>query len=207
MVFYLGVVAGVASLFYTKLIFKKLEIIHFIIAIPLAYVSYLISLFIAGTKYSKSSLLFAGLKTFDKKTKKLLAKEIFINFKISASEELIYRGVIQYTVYTITNNIYFTIVISAIYFAACHYRIDRFVIQYMDIMGFSIIITILFQVTTYDVWLVIIVHTFRNLFIICEKYAHYNKTQKRLLQLSKKMNRFLNESEMKIKRSNEERAK
>lgn len=186
---YIGWISILISLYYTKLIFVIPKVVYILLSIPISYICYLTSLFIVGTKFSKSNLLFTELKCLNVKAKEFFFKEIISNFKSSTYEELIYRGLIQFTIYSVSTDVYMTIIMSTIYFAGVHYEKGKPIVQWLDIISFSLIITLLFQ-TTYDIWLVIIIHILRNLLVICQKYIQITQRQNRILELSKKIKSY-----------------
>ena len=181
--FYLGLISIIVSLFETKMKFFELNIIYFIFSAPIAFLLYIISLFIVGTKLNKSNLLLFDVMKLKSKLKKSYTKESLNNIKTSIYEELLYRSSIQYAIFQLTSNIWLTIIISSVYFTLIHYKKSIALVQMIDIFIFSILITIVFQ-TSNNIIFVIFIHILRNSLVISQKYVFAFKIQKKIALIS-----------------------
>lgn len=185
-VFFFGLAVCLISLYYTRLVLVKPDMVLITLSLPASYLLYLASLFIVGTKFNKSNLLFPEILSFKGRLKKQFIAESLNNLKTSSYEEFLYRGLIQYTVYFVSHSVIITVILSSVYFTAIHYRKNIAIVQMADIFVFSLAVTIIFQLTG-DIWLAIIIHIIRNALVICQKYVAVDQRQKRIMQISNKV--------------------
>ncbi len=138
--------------------------------IPIAYLMYVLSLLIVGTELNRANLLFTHRIT-NPKLRHYRKKELLRNLLSSTSEELIYRGIVQYYLNLLIPFPLPVIILSSAFFTAQHNNKKIALVQMIDVAVFSLLITILFQ-STQSIYFVTVVHIARNYFIILQKYIH-----------------------------------
>lgn len=178
-----GIIIGISQV-HTKLMFVKPNIYIIISSILIGYLCYIVSLVIVGTKFNIPNLLFNTLREFKGRMKKEYRRETIRNLYSSSVEELLYRGIFQVTIYEITHNFIITIILGSLLFSVTHYFKKSYLVQKIDIAVFSIIITICFHIT-HDIWFCILLHIFRNYYIINQKYVYLFQKQTRMMNLAK----------------------
>lgn len=154
--------------------------ISILLSIPIAYIAYLLSLFIVGTKFTKNNLLLRKTRlspSFHVCLKKELKKNIFY----ASLEEFLYRGALQHLLLIYTNVILATI-LTVIYFTAIHYRPNIPIVHIIDILVFAIIVSICYALTM-NIYIVLFVHVLRNSFVILQKYISYQQTYNRFAHI------------------------
>ena len=177
----------VGSQLYTKLVLSAPDGLLLVLSLPAAYVCYGISLFIVGTRFSLPNLFFFPLKDMQGEMRTAYRKESLMNIFTSLYEEFLFRGLFQVTVFQITKSSILTVLISCLFFALSHYHKRIAIVQMLDILVFSLIITILLELTQ-DIWICILLHIFRNFFIINQKYVYLIQRKRRIHQITKRMN-------------------
>lgn len=151
-----------------------------IIAPLIAYVCYVLSLIVVGTNLSVKNIF-----PFSKKSFLYAKKEIGVTTYTSTMEELTYRGVIEYALMQITENILLSVVISTILFFCAHLKKKVPIIQLLDILLFSIIISVFFA-TTKNLVSVIIIHIIRNALVILQKRITIITSKNRFTHIANK---------------------
>lgn len=139
----------------------------------IAYATYLASLFIVGTKFNKENLMIKRVR-FDSKLKPKIMSELLRNLLTSSVEEIVFRGIFQYALTKLIGNVYIPAIIVCILFTAVHYKKGIAIVQMLDILFFSIVISALFAIFT-NVVFTIGIHIIRNAFVIIQKYIVQQK--------------------------------
>ena len=145
----------------------------FILSVFLSYLVYLLSLFIVGTKLNRENMCPIHVVKFKKNIRKAFVKESVQNIAFSAYEEFLYRWFFQNILFELTNKAAVSISIGLLVFFLVHLDKRVAIVQMLDILAFSIIITLWYHFTC-DFWTCILIHSIRNELIICQKY---NKIQ------------------------------
>lgn len=154
-----------------------------IVALVIAYGSYVLSLLVVGTKLSLKNMFPISKKSF------LYAKkELIFTTYTSIMEEFTYRGVFEYALIQITENVLLSIAITAILFFCVHLKKETPIIQLLDILLFSIIICAFFGITK-NLVSVIIIHIIRNALVILQKRITIITSKNRFLHIANKTTR------------------
>lgn len=147
-----------------------------VLSIILSYLVYLLSLLIVGTKLNRENLCPIYETKFSKTIRKAFIKESVGNVVISTYEELLYRWFFQSILYEMTNNSTVSICFGILFFFLVHLDKRIAIVQMLDILAFSIIITLWYHYTC-NIWTSVLIHVVRNELIICQKY---NKLQRNM---------------------------
>lgn len=139
----------------------------------IAYATYLVSLFIVGTKFNKENLMVKRVR-FDPKLQPKIKAELLRNLLSSSVEEIVFRAVFQFALTRLIGNVYIPAIIVCLLFTAAHYKKGIAIVQMLDIFFFSIVVSALFAVFT-NVIFTILIHIIRNTFVIIQKYIVQQK--------------------------------
>lgn len=161
--------------------FYKIQIWFYIFSAPIAYLMYLLSCIIVGTKLNRSNLLFCEIWPLSATIRKPYFKETLRNIYTSFVEEIVYRGILYYLLYYFLHNTFIAVIVTSVCFLFVHHLKEAFWIQRIDIGLFSVLITVLFALS-HSIIGVILVHILRNQFIILQKYC---KSQIQLNRIEK----------------------
>lgn len=166
--------------------FARFDVLSFILILPVTYAVYLLSLYIVGTKFTKTNLL--PFEVFKAKGKlgTSLKRESLRNLYSASYEELSYRWFLQNALYELTRSVVVSIVVAALVFGAVHISKKKAIVQHIDIFTFSIVITIWFYFTANPIYSSLI-HILRNQLVICQKYTLLKEEQERTLKYLKIM--------------------
>jgi len=161
--------------------FARFNLLSLILVLPVTYAVYLLSLYIVGTKFTKSNLL--PFENFKVKGKLgiSLKRESLRNLYSASYEELLYRWFLQNALYELTRSVVVSIVVSALVFGAVHISKKKAIVQHIDIFVFSIVITIWFHFSLNPLYSILL-HILRNQLVICQKYTVLKENQDRTLQ-------------------------
>lgn len=162
-------------------LFCQIRLLCIILAPFIAYMAYIVSLLIVGTKFNKENLMLKKVH-FDSRLKKKMNETLFKNLLSSSVEEVVYRAIIQFALAKLIGDMYVSAIIVCVMFTASHYKKDIAIVQILDVLFFSILISILFAVLT-DVIFTIIIHITRNTFVIIQKYIVQQKKAERFKYL------------------------
>ena len=158
--------------------FARFDVLGLLLILPLTYTVYLLSLYIVGTKFTKTNLL--PFEIFKEKGKlgTSLKRESIRNLYSATYEELLYRWFLQNALYELTHSALVSIVGTALVFGAVHISKKKAIVQLIDIFAFSIVITIWFHFTINPLYAALI-HIMRNQLVICQKYTVVKEDQDR----------------------------
>lgn len=158
--------------------FARFDVLGLLLILPLTYTVYLLSLYIVGTKFTKTNLL--PFEIFKEKGKlgTSLKRESIRNLYSATYEELLYRWFLQNVLYELTHSALVSIVVTALVFGAVHISKKKAIVQLIDIFAFSIVITIWFHFTINPLYAALI-HIMRNQLVICQKYTVVKEDQDR----------------------------
>ena len=146
----------------------------YLLSAPLiAYGTYLVSLLIVGTEFNKENLMVKRVK-FDTKLQPKIKSELLRNLLSSSVEELVFRAVFQFALTRLIGNVYIPAIIVCLLFTAAHYKKNIAIVQMLDILFFSIVISTIFAIFT-NVVFTILIHIIRNTFVIIQKYIVQQK--------------------------------
>lgn len=146
----------------------------YLLSAPLiAYGTYLVSLLIVGTEFNKENLMVKRVK-FDTKLQPKIKAELLRNLLSSSVEEIVFRAIIQFALTRLIGNVYIPAIIVCLLFTAAHYKKNIAIVQMLDILFFSIVISTLFAIFT-NVVFTILIHIIRNTFVIIQKYIVQQK--------------------------------
>lgn len=164
----------------------KISFLKTFYAILIAYLLYLLSCFIVGTKFNKENLLFSNIKKLNNPLKKFYIKESFENIYKATIEEILYRGLFQLTICELgfKGSHILAMILTIVYFSFMHPLKKYAIIQKLDLISFAIIITFIFELSN-SLVMVSIIHILRNWFIINQKYSDYWIEEKRKKQILK----------------------
>lgn len=166
--------------------FIKFNVLVLLLSIMIAYLTYLVSLIIVGTKLSKDNLMPIGCFQIPDKPKKFFVNESLRNILSSTYEELFYRWLFFNAIHEITNMWLVATILTISLFFAVHLKKKKALIQKIDILVFSIIITLIFYFTANPIYCIVI-HIIRNQLIICQKYVAADKHNKKMEQYLRKL--------------------
>ena len=158
----------IACIVFTSDVLLYFEVTSIFLSLPISYVLYTISLFIVGFKLNKENLLIKKTVISFSIRKKLYKEELF-NIYTSLHEELIFRGVVQYTLFRVTESVFVSTIVTIPVFTIIHIRKNIPLVQLLDIFVFSIAISTLYAMTL-NIYTVIIIHIARNALVIYQKY-------------------------------------
>lgn len=176
---------AVGSVFYTQ-IYKIFHWYYFIASFPISYICYIVSCFIIDSEVTKKSFFLQVPIRISGTLKKAYHKKLLHNFYSSTVEELTYRGLLFHCVFQLTNSKLIAGIIITILFAVAHYFSPMAMIQRIDIFVFSLIITLLYALCM-DIYMVIVIHIMRNMFVIMQHFYIENQKQQRLNLFYRKM--------------------
>lgn len=166
------------------------NIFNFVAAIIIGYLTYLISCFIVGTKLNKNNLLFINIYKFQGELKNKYFIESSQNIIKAFLEEIVYRGILHNTLNEfIDSKILVTIIVTLI-FIIMHNLKRMALVQILDLIVFSIVITSIYTVFS-DLIMVSIIHITRNWYIINQKYSDYFieiKRKEKILKIIRRKN-------------------
>ena len=146
----------------------------YLLSAPLiAYGTYLVSLFIVGTKFNKENLMVKRVR-FDPKLQPKIKTELLRNLLSSSVEEIVFRAILQFALTRLIGNAYIPAITVCILFTAAHYKKKIAIVQMLDIFFFSIVVSALFAVFTNAIF-TILIHIIRNTFVIIQKYIVQQK--------------------------------
>ena len=112
----------------------------YLLSAPLiAYGTYLVSLFIVGTKFNKENLMVKRVR-FDPKLQPKIKAELLRNLLSSSVEEIVFRAVFQFALTKLIGNVYIPAIIVCILFTAAHYKKNIAIVQMLDILFFGTLI-------------------------------------------------------------------
>ena len=161
--------------------FTCFDVLSWILILPVTYMVYLISLYIVGTKFTKTNLLPFGIFKVKGKLGLSLKRESFRNLYSASYEELLYRWFLQNALYELTHSVSVSIIVSALVFGMVHISKKKAIVQHIDIFTFSIVITIWFYFIPNPIYSSLI-HILRNQLVICQKYTLLKEEQERTLK-------------------------
>lgn len=144
----------------------------FLLALPISYLLYLISLAIVGTKFTKSNMMPFRCFHFSRKHQITFRRRSIRNIFTSTYEELLYRWFLFNALMELTQTTWVAVVITFLTFFAVHIRDGAAILQMVDIFVFSLAITLWFCFTVNPLYSIVI-HIARNQLIICQKYITY----------------------------------
>lgn len=163
--------------------FRNIRLLRLVLAPFIAYMTYLVSLLIVGTKFNKENLILKKVH-FNSRLKKKMNEELVRNLLSSFVEEVVYRAVIQFALAKLIGDAYVSAIIVCVLFTAAHYKKGVAIVQILDVLFFSVVISVLFAILT-DVIFTIIIHVTRNTFVIIQKYIVLQKKAERYKHLIK----------------------
>lgn len=166
--------------------FLKFNVLILLLSILIAYLTYIVSLIIVGTKLSKDNLIPIDCFKIPDKPKKFFVNETLRNILSSTYEELFYRWLFFNAIHEITNMWLVATILTIALFFAVHLKKKMALVQKIDILVFSIIITLIFYFTVNPIYCIVI-HIIRNQLIICQKYMAADKHNKKMEQYLRKM--------------------
>lgn len=166
--------------------FFRFNVLMLLLSILVAYFTYIVSLVIVGTKLSKDNLIPIGCFNIPDKTKKFFIDESLRNILSSTYEELFYRWLFFNAIQEITNMWLVSAILTIALFFAAHLKKKMALVQQIDILVFSIIITLIFCFTVNPIYCIVI-HIIRNQLIICQKYVAADKHNKKMEQYLQKL--------------------
>lgn len=146
------------------------------LALVIAYILYLVSLFVVGTKLSYANLFPTKAYTYRGTIAGRFRKESVLNLFYSTYEELLYRWFIQNALFLLTNSALISVGITIVLFFSIHIRKQRAVVQLIDIFIFSTAISLWFYFVPNPIYGCAI-HILRNQLIINQKYIELGETQ------------------------------
>lgn len=166
--------------------FVRFDLLSLLLVLPVTYAVYLLSLYIVGTKFTKTNLLPFEIFKVKGKLGTPLKRESLRNLYSASYEELLYRWFLQNALYEFTHSVIISITVSALVFGAVHISKKKAIVQHIDIFAFSIVITIWFYFTVNPMYSSLI-HILRNQLVICQKYTLLKEEQERTLKYLKIM--------------------
>lgn len=166
--------------------FFEFNVLTLFLSILIAYITYIVSLIIVGTKLSKDNLIPIDCFKIPDKPKKFFINESLRNILSSTYEELFYRWLFFNAIHEITNMWLVATILTIALFFAVHLKKKMALVQKIDILVFSIIITLIFYFTANPIYCIVI-HIIRNQLIICQKYVAADKHNKKMEQYLQKL--------------------
>ncbi len=155
--------------------------LRIILAPIISYITYSVSLLIVGTELNRENLMLKKVH-FDFRLKKMMNKELIRNLLSSSVEEIVYRAIMQFALVKLIGNAYVPAIIVCLLFTASHYKKGVAIVQILDLLFFSIVVSALFAILT-DIVFTIIIHITRNAFVIIQKYIAQQKKAERFKHL------------------------
>ena len=153
--------------------------IHWLLAVvPLAYLSFFLSMFIVGTKFKKENVFPFSCFGFKGKIRTALRKESLSNLYSSTNEELLYRWLFMNAIIELTDLPWLAVIVTILVFFSVHLRKKNIIVHMIDIFSFSTIITIWFYFTVNPIYSILI-HILRNQLVICQKYVSVMAQQRK----------------------------
>ena len=149
-----------------------------------AYLMYFVSLLIVGTKFEKKIIFPFECFRYKGKLFRMFRNESLRNVLSSTYEELLYRWFLFNAVSLLTESTIISTSITAVVFFAIHLSKEKAIVQHIDILAFSILITVFFALTKNPLYCVLI-HILRNQLVICQKYVYIKQESDRKLELFK----------------------
>lgn len=149
-----------------------------------AYLTYLLSLFIVGTKFEKKNLIPFECFRYKGKLFRMFRNESLRNVFSSTYEELLYRWFLFNAVSILTKSTIISTGLTAVLFFAIHINKGQAIVQHIDILAFSILITVFFAFTKNPLYCILI-HILRNQLVICQKYVSIKQENDRKFELFK----------------------
>lgn len=151
----------------------------FLLALPTAYLLYLLSLWVVGTRMSKENLVPRISHRLRGGPWKSFVRESSLNVLSSTYEELLYRWFFQSVIYELSGSAVVAIVVTAALFFLVHVNFEIAIVQMVDILLFSIAITLYYQWSINPIPCMII-HIVRNQLIISQKYSQAFHDQQKM---------------------------
>ncbi len=164
--------------------FLSLNLIIILVCPAAAYLTYLISLFIVGTKFEKKNLIPFECFRYKGKLFRMFRNESLRNVVSSTYEELLYRWFLFNAISLLTKSVLLSGMITSVSFFAVHISKEKAIVQHIDILAFSILITVFFALTKNPIYCISI-HILRNQLVICQKYVSIKQENDRKLELFK----------------------
>ena len=84
----------------------------------------------------------------------------------------------------LTKSVLLSGIITSVSFFAVHISKEKAIVQHIDILAFSILITVFFALTKNPLYCIMI-HILRNQLVICQKYVYIKRENDRKLELFK----------------------
>lgn len=159
---------------------------YIILSVPAGYLTYIISLFIVGTKINKISLLPFKCFQYGRKPAKAARFQIFKTLLTSIYEEFLFRGSIQTTLLLFTGESFIPILITIIIFTVMHCEKQKAIVQIIDLATFSLALGVLFYLTN-CIWLVVVIHVLRNSLLICFLHTSGIERMQKISIMKKRM--------------------
>ena len=175
------IILAVWAVHYGIRVFAHFSILSVLLVLPITYAVYLLSLFIVGTKFTKTNLLPFQIFKVKGKLGTSLKRESLRNLYSASYEELLYRWFLQNALYVLTHSAVISIAVTALVFGAVHISKKKAIVQHIDIFVFSLVITIWFNFTINPLY-AILIHILRNQLVICQKYTVLREDQDRTLK-------------------------
>lgn len=163
----------------------------------ISYLFYVLSCIMVGRKLSKFNLMFSSLYPLSNQIKKKYIKESLRNTYNASIEELIYRAAGFYFLNYCIKNTFLSMIIITIIFTFAHNLTKMYLVQKLDILVFSLLITLVY-ILSENILLVILIHILRNQFVIMQKYNDLNRDIKRAEQFGNILNRLKGKKNEKI---------
>ena len=164
--------------------FRSINPIIILVCPVAAYLTYLISLFIVGTKFEKKNLIPFECFRYKGKLFQVFRNESLRNVFSSTYEELLYRWFLFNAVSLLTKSSFLSAGVTSVVFFAIHINKEKAIVQHIDILVFSIFITVFFAFTRNPIYCIFI-HILRNQLVICQKYVYIKQENDRKLELFK----------------------
>lgn len=159
---------------------------YFVFSFPIGYICYILSNLITDSKNSnKVFTIFIPWEVspiLRKKTSVYLVRSIF-NASI---EELVYRGLLFDFFWKMIGSKWIATCIIVVLFASVHFLTYKAVVQKIDILLFSLIITVIYALCL-DIYMVIVIHVIRNFLIIMKQLYYETLKLKRITMLIDKI--------------------
>jgi len=162
--------------------FLSFNLIIILVCPAAAYLTYLISLFIVGTKFEKKNLIPFECFRYKGKLFRMFRNESLRNVVSSTYEELLYRWFLFNAISLLTKSVLLSGIITSVSFFAVHISKEKAIVQHIDILAFSILITVFFALTKNPLYCIMI-HILRNQLVICQKYVYIKRENDRKLEL------------------------
>jgi len=151
-----------------------------LLAIPLAYVCYLLDSWITGFRLKKKYTTLAGISELNKKQKKALYRECFKIVPNVLYEEVLFRLILGEVLMNWISWKPVVILLMILYFATLHLRFDgkKRYVQMIDLTFFSIVL-----VVAYFAWgsllFCVLLHGVRNMLVVMQRYIFFAEKENR----------------------------